>query len=44
MSANIFLSTDNEETRVGAAFVLVQDEALLEFVLNSTEVPSNVKY
>ena len=44
MSGNILLNQQEDEVRLGAAFVLVQDPNLIEFVLNSSEIPSNVKY
>ena len=44
ISGNILLNSQAPETRLGAAFVLVQDPNIIEFILNSDEVPSNVKY
>ena len=44
ISGNILLNSQETEIRIGAAFVLVQDPNLIEFVLNSNEVPANVKY
>ena len=44
MSANILLNQQEDEVKLAASFVLVQDQNLIEFVLNSNEIPSNVKY